>query len=543
MEYSEESQHLVSKGPCDDCGSSDAKATYEDGHTYCYSCEVRHWAGGAAPVTKEKANPLLPDLNNTKVGPLTERNLNADTLRHYGVRLKLEEGVVTKHYYPYNDKSGNLVAYKIREVPKAMHSKGNINKAMLFGQSLFSGGGKFVTVTEGELDCLSAFQMMGSKFPVVSIKNGAQGAYRDCKRCFEWLNSFDNIVLAFDNDKPGEEASHSVASLFPKKVHIVNLKRKDVGEYLENNDGKTFIDLWWRSTEETYQPEDIITGDRMWDIVTKEDTFTSFDYPWSQLNEKTYGMRTSEMTIVTAGAGVGKTSFIKETAYHLLNNYESPVGLIMLEETMRETGKGLMSLALDKPIHLPDTHVTESELKSGFDATWGTERIVAMDTRWASNNIEYISDKIAYLVQGCDCKSVFLDHISFMVSDNPSDERKMLDEIAHKLKAQCVSLDFNLVAVIHTKRQAGKPLEEGGKASLADIRGTAGVGQLANIALGLERDGQSDDPKMRNTTHVRVLKNRFSGKTGPSSYLLYNEFTGRLTETEIDDDNIDGESK
>jgi twinkle protein len=175
-------------------------------------------------------------------------------------------------------------------------------------------------------------------------------------------------------------------------------------------------------------------------------------------------------------------------------------------------------------------------MKSGFEATWGTERIVAMDTRWASNNIEYINDKIAYLVQGCDCRSIFLDHISFMVSDNPSDERKMLDEIAHKLKAQCVSLDYNLVAVIHTKRQAGKPLEEGGKASLADIRGTAGVGQLANIALGLERDGQNVDAKIRNTTHIRVLKNRFSGKTGPSSYLLYNEFTGRLTETEKEDD-------
>ncbi len=531
-EYSEESQNLLSKGPCNDCGSSDACALYEDGHTFCYSCETRH-EGEAMPTTKVQHTPLLPSVDGTKVGPIVERNINADTLRDYDVRLKVEEGVVISHYYPYTDKEGATIAYKIRDVPKSMHSKGNINKAILFGQSKFNGGGKYITITEGEIDCLSVYQMMGSKYPVVSIKNGAQGAYRDVKRCFEWLNSFEHIVLAFDSDDPGVEASHSVASLFPKKVHVMNLKRKDAGEYLENNDGKEFVNLWWRATEEAYQPEDIITGSRMWDVIMKEDTFTNYDYPWVALNEKTYGMRTSEMTIVTAGAGVGKTSFIKETAYYLLNNYEDKVGLIMLEETMRETGKGLVSLALDKPIHIPDTHVTEKEMKAGFDATWGTERVVAMDTRWASNNIEYINDKIAYLIQGCDCRSIFLDHISFMVSDNPSDERKMLDEIAHKLKAQCVSLDFNLIAVIHTKRQAGKPLEEGGKASLADIRGTAGVGQLANIALGLERDGQSEDHKLRNTTHVRVLKNRFSGKTGPSSYLLYNEFTGRLTETEV----------
>jgi twinkle protein len=537
MEYSKESQTLVSKGPCPDCGSSDACALYEDGHTWCYSCDTRR-EGNIMSLSKVQYTPLLPNISDTKVGPINDRNINTDTLRAYDVRLEIEQGVITKHYYPYTDKNANLIAYKIREIPKCIYSKGNINKAILFGQSKFNGGGKFVTVCEGEIDCLSVYQMLGSKFPVVSIKNGAQGAYRDVKRCFEWLNSFDNIVLAFDNDVSGIEASHSVASLFPKKIHVMNLKRKDAGEYLEHNEGKEFVNLWWRATEETYQPEDIITGERMWDAITKEDKFKSFDYPWTALNEKTYGMRTGEMTVVTAGAGVGKTSFIKETAYHLLNNYEDKVGLIMLEETKRETGKGLVSLSLDKPIHLPDVHVTPDEMKSGFDATWGTERIVAMDTRWASNNIEYINDKIAYLVQGCDCRSIFLDHISFMVSDNPSDERKMLDEIAHKLKAQCVSLDFNLVAVIHTRRQTGKPLEEGGKASLADIRGTAGVGQLANIALGLERDGQSDDSKIRNTTHVRVLKNRFSGKTGPSSYLLYNEFTGRLTETEKEDEHV-----
>jgi len=533
IEYSKEAQTLVSKGPCNDCGSSDACALYEDGHTYCYSCEIRHDAKEEINVvTHITETPLLPDLEGTKVGPISERNLNAETLRAYDVRLKIEEGVITKHYYPYVDKEGQLVAYKIREVPKSIYSKGNINKAVLFGQKKFNGNGKYITVCEGEIDCLAVYQMLGSKFPVVSIKNGAQGAYRDIKRCFEWLNTFDNIMLAFDNDEPGQTASHSVASLFPKKVHVLNLQRKDAGEYLEEMEVEEFVNLWWRAAEEPYRPDDVITGNKMWDAVMVEDKFVNFDYPWTALNEKTYGMRTSEMTVVTAGAGVGKTSFIRECAYHLLNNYEEKVGVIMLEETTRETGKGLISLALDKPVHLPDTHVTDVEMKSGHDATWGTERIIAMDSRWASNNIEYINDKIAYLVQGCDCRSIFLDHISFMVSDNLSDERKMLDEIAHKLKAQCVALDFNLVAVIHTKRQTGKPLEEGGIASLADIRGTAGVGQLANIALGLERDGQNADAKIRNTTHVRVLKNRFSGKTGPSSYLLYNEFTGRMIETE-----------
>ena len=51
------------------------------------------------------------------------------------------------------------------------------------------------------------------------------------------------------------------------------------------------------------------------------------------------------------------------------------------------------------------------------------------------------------------------------------------------------------------------------------------------MVLGLERNGQADDPTVRNTTHVRVLKNRFAGSTGKACQLLYDLDTGRMTET------------
>jgi len=51
------------------------------------------------------------------------------------------------------------------------------------------------------------------------------------------------------------------------------------------------------------------------------------------------------------------------------------------------------------------------------------------------------------------------------------------------------------------------------------------------MVLGLERNGQADDPIERNTTHVRVLKNRFCGTTGKACALLYDAKTGRMEET------------
>jgi twinkle protein len=52
--------------------------------------------------------------------------------------------------------------------------------------------------------------------------------------------------------------------------------------------------------------------------------------------------------------------------------------------------------------------------------------------------------------------------------------------------------------------------------------------------IGLERNGQAEDEKERNTTKVRVLKNRFSGITGPACHLLYSKDSGRMLEIEED---------
>jgi len=79
----------------------------------------------------------------------------------------------------------------------------------------------------------------------------------------------------------------------------------------------------------------------------------------------------------------------------------------------------------------------------------------------------------------------------------------------------CMELNIAVIAVIHQNR-AGQ------------IRGTAGVEQLANIVMKLHRERLSEDPWRRNVTKIVVEKNRFCGRSGPADFLHYNEFTGRL---------------
>ena len=83
----------------------------------------------------------------------------------------------------------------------------------LFGQQLFKEGGKYLTITEGECDAMAAYELLGSKWAVVSIIRGAAGAVKDIKDNLEYIESFDNIVICFDKDKQGIEAAKKVATL------------------------------------------------------------------------------------------------------------------------------------------------------------------------------------------------------------------------------------------------------------------------------------------------------------------------------------------
>jgi twinkle protein len=181
-----------------------------------------------------------------------------------------------------------------------------------------------------------------------------------------------------------------------------------------------------------------------------------------------------------------------------------------------------MSIDANKPIHLPDVReaTPKDELRTYFDNVINTDRIVIWD-HFGSNSIQEVLNKVRHM-HNLGCKYIILDHLSIVVSDQNGDERKQLDEISTKLKTLCMELNIAVIAVIHQNRQG-------------QIRGTAGVEQLANIVLKLNRERLSEDPWRRNVTKVIVEKNRFCGRTGPGCYLHYNEHTGRLMELTTDE--------
>lgn len=524
---------------CPECNSHDALSIYADGGAKCFSCG-KAWKtyGKEEKESRMSDEALLEDLGRPATNGIPDRYLTPETCNKYGVRVVMNGGGIAQHIYPYYNKNGDYVASKIRTVEgKQFHWKGPVHNCTLFGQNLFPTGGRFITITEGEIDAMSVWQMSGGKSPVVSIKNGAT-AIKEIKDNYTYLDSFENIVLCYDGDEAGQKNVKRIAQLLPpKKVRIVKMPKdlKDANEFLKTGKVAEFNKLWWQAEE--YRPDDIVNYADLWDRVKDfNENRTYLPTPWQGLNEKICGFRPSQLVVFAAGTGMGKSLFLREIIYNYMKTTDIKVGAMFLEEVAEDTVISMMSRVAGLNLRRPDVWKEQemSDLKKWFDES-GADRRIELYDGFDFDDIGLLMDKMRYLNKARDCQVIILDHLTMVVDDaeNPTQE---MNRLVADLKKLAVELGIVIVAACHLRKaqNAAKQTEEGGRVTLDDLKQSSSIKQLSDIVIGLERDGQSDDPVVANTTRIRVLKDRDFGSKGVAAAVVYDKETTRLVETDLE---------
>jgi len=534
--------------PCDACGSSDALACYID-HTYCHACNKHTWTQpyNGNGNGKEDEYQTAKKLNITKgqFAPLKDRRITRDVCKYFGVTVKAvnkdKDGSydVVKHYYPYYNTSGNLVAQKVRfcDDKSKMPWEGKPKQAALFGQNKSkprpsSPDTNIITITEGELDCMAAYQMFGELYNYVSITNGAGGALRDCKKNFEYLDSFDKIYICFDNDKQGREAAKEVAMLFDGKAYIVTLDDgyKDACDYLVRGMEKRFNTVWWNS--EPYVPSEIITGKGILDLIDNYKEKECFTLPWTGLQKMTYGYRLGETWAFVSHAKVGKTSVVREIVHHIIHDSERnhKVGTIFLEGQAREHARAFLSLEANIPMHLPDAVYTEKDMQDAR-ASLPIHKL-SLYQQDGAIDIDNILGGVRHYIRAMDYEVVVLDNLMSLVSNEHTEqERQLLNTTITRLVKLGEDTNTFVMIVAHLNRQTGL------------IHGTSLLEKQAHVVVQLDRDLKADTHKERNTTEVSVNYNRFSGDTGHACDLFYEKSTGRMVELDAKEQRIEKEDR
>lgn len=497
---------------CSKCNSSDANALYEDSSTYCFSC---HKAGESVEYTQPKEKHYMSS-------SLKDRCLNGDTLKTYSIKENDETGVVS-YIYP-NGKEKLRTPDKEFTWPKG---KGE----GLFGQNLFPSGGKMVCVTEGEYDACAAYQMLGTKVPCVSLRNGAGSALKNCQESFEWLDSFAVVVIAFDSDEPGKKATEDVVSLFGSKAKVLKHPNgfKDANDYLMQQSSAKFVAAFMAA--ESYRPEGIVSVS---DVKERLLAPQKPGIPWcfESLTALTHGRREGELYGFGAGVGVGKTDVFTQSIAYDIGNLGESVGVIYLEQPVTETVSRVAGKLDGKLYHIPgSTTYTRDEFVQSIDRLENTGKLWLFE-HFGSKEWDTIKAKIRYMKKALGIRMIYLDHLTALTAD-AEDERRSLDRLMADMAslAQAEGLIMHFISHLSTPAD-GKSHEEGARVRERDFTGSRSIARWSHYMFGLERDKQAEDPIIRQTTTFRVLKDRYTGQaTGEVFFLRYDAQTGRLFES------------
>ncbi len=552
---------VVGREACPKCrengrdNSGDNLARYSNGGAYCFSCEYYERGEGSAVV---EPSPSAFKVYRGAIKSLDHRKIDTKPCRVFGYQTADIRGkdIEIANYF----KDGTLVAQHMRGPDKTFHWVGSPRGCELFGQHLWGNGGKKIVITEGEIDALTVAQMQDCKWPVVSLPNGAAGAVRDIKSNLEFVSSFNEVILMFDTDEPGQAAAKAVCDILPPgKAKIASLPYKDANECLTKGSSRSIIDAIWQA--KVYSPDEILHVSSIVDRSEEINTSKVWPFPFRSLTKFLTGQRASEITLYASGTGSGKSTFLREIAHDHLKAGRS-VGMIMLEESPEETMDDMISLILNKPVRkIRSSRMMNQLLETMGEPTIDMDIIDDLtDEEYAKAKTDlgatglYIYDhlgnnamanlmaRMEYMAVSLGVDVIMLDHITAAAAglmntagkdiEGGASERLIIDAMMRDMRALAVRTGVHIDVVSQLKK-TDKAFEEGSRITMQDLRGSGALASVPNTVVALERDRQNPDNRVANTTTVRVLKNRLDGRAGIASAIFYNHDTGRMEETEF----------
>lgn len=513
--------------PCPNCGSSDALTINADGSTKCYSCsKFTPGSQRELAVSKGLSRVMLsPDCDTPD---LSSRSLKKETLRQFGYFVSTNKYGARVQVAPYY-LDGELVAQHLRGADKRFSWLGNTGKLELFGQHRCRGRGPLLVITEGEIDAMSVAQ----GFPgtdVVSLPNGADSAARYVGMNLEFIEGYAEVVLMFDNDAPGQKAIDEAAALLtPGKAKVVGYPAdvKDANDLLKANRTKELRELIYHA--QVYRPDGVVAGAGISLADLMKPIACGIPYQFPKLEQRTQGGRKAEITIWTAGSGIGKSTLTRQLAY-CYRQRGLRIGMVYLEENIKKTAVGFIALDNNVPLFRLRSNpkcIPESAFRASYDKLLCGDGLFFYD-HFGSLDAKNLMGKLRYMAVSLKLDFIFLDHISIVVSGTETDnERKDIDILMTNLRSLAEATGVGIHAVVHLKRVKDKSFNDGGQVTLADLRGSGSLEQLSDNVIALERNQQAEGVD-KDRSKLRVLKCRETGDTGEADALFYNRETGWL---------------
>ena len=259
-------------------------------------------------------------------------------------------------------------------------------------------------------------------------------------------------------------------------------------------------------------------------LQNNKDAFRGVMTGFFRLDRLTNGLQKSDLIIIAARPGVGKTSFTMNIVEHAAVYGGKVCAVFSLEMPTEQIKQRLICANANVSM----TSALSGKLK---DADW--RHLAAAQERLSKSRISIDdSAKItpAEILSKCRrIKSkndgrldlVMIDYIQLMSSGKKSDENRTLEvaSITRDLKMIAKELQVPIIALSQLKR-----LKAGEKSSLSDLRESGAIEQDADIVMFIDRNVDTADAMTSSAAELRIAKHR-NGECGT----LPLRFKGEIT--------------
>ncbi len=243
---------------------------------------------------------------------------------------------------------------------------------------------------------------------------------------------------------------------------------------------------------------------------------TGLSTGFTELDMMTTGFHPSDLVILAARPGMGKTSFMLTLVSHVAFTEEKPVAIFSLEMSKEQLVMRLLSSMAEVPLQ---------KLRSGFITDEEREKLLSSALELSKAEI-YIDDTPALTTTELRVKSrklkkekgiefVAVDYLQMLRSPaRKSSRQEEVAEISRNLKALAKELSIPVLALAQLSRQVEHRSDR--RPQLADLRESGQIEQDADLIIFLHRPEyykKNPSPEEKGIAEVIVAKQR-QGPTG-----------------------------
>jgi len=301
-------------------------------------------------------------------------------------------------------------------------------------------------------------------------------------------------------------------------------KHKDANDFLFAGDGKEL--MWAAMKPQKYSPDNFFISSQDVEVaIRNENPYAYTPTGHTGLDNKIRGVVKGGLTFIKAPRGTGKTEVIRYFEAGLLRTEGTKIALLHMEEMKSTTYRAMATYHLGCNVRTNDDAAAnnipiEEVIRAGqIAADTENNRTIVFEMRSHDDPLKLLDHtRTAATVFGADY--IFVDHVqrlAYLSNTGVDGATSTLTTLGARMAQLAKELNIGVVFI--------SQVNDDGRTKYA-----ASLEEEAIICIKIDRDVESEDEILQNTTNFIVDKNRPFARLGNAGAVYYDPDTTILTE-------------